>query len=259
MEVELSGETEPDATCPVIEEPEPEENKTPRRAAEVFGFLTERRKSVLERQRSQLQRAYAAPAVPSKDDAPPLPALTVPQASPNPDISDTSIISTLAQIHTATITKLTPVLNPLSRSTDALNLLYNTHIPVPSTSTTPCAPARTHLTGASQTSLVSTASSSQSKIPRGPRPLPHPNTTPHTKPPHAKPAKHTELPTPAPHCHARHPCSAQKPCRANCIGQQTTIINSPPSNPRRPSPSAPSYRISENQHQRQRKHPSRFQ
>ncbi|KIP02294.1 hypothetical protein PHLGIDRAFT_130807 [Phlebiopsis gigantea 11061_1 CR5-6] len=205
MEVELSGETEPDINSPIVEEPEPEENKTPKRAAEVFGFLTERRKSVLERQRSQLQRGSAA--APSKDVIPPLPSLTVPQASPNPDISDTSILTTFAQIHTATVTKLTPVPNPLSRSTDTSNLLSNTHAhPLQERSFSPTNVQTPQLTGESP---FSTASGSSSKIPRGPRPAPHTTATPPTDK-HAEPHRHKN----STHKHARRDATASARPRA---------------------------------------------
>lgn len=202
MEVELSGATEHDVTSPVVEEPEPEAPKTPMRASEVFGFLTERRKSVLERQRSQLDRSYSAPAVPPKDDQTP----RRPKTS-SPDTSDTSISSS-AQIHTATLTKLTPILNPLSRSTDTLNLLYTTQSPLMERPTSPNIPqvnTRRQVTGDSlHTVASSTSSQSSSKIPRGPRPLPSANNTPRaertlkssTKPSHTEPTM--ELPTPAP-------------------------------------------------------------
>jgi hypothetical protein len=201
MEVELSGATELDVTSPLIEDPRSDVAKTPVRAAEVFGFLTERRKSVLERQKSILDRSFTAPEVPSKDE----PVATKPTTS-SPDTSDTSMSSS-AQIHTATLTKLTPVLNPLSRSTDTLNLLYTTQSPLTERPTSPSVPlpnARAHLTGDSLSTVASTTSSQgTSKIPRGPRPLPSAN-TPRASRAHKSSTKHIpadvtmELPTPAP-------------------------------------------------------------
>lgn len=89
-------------------------------------------------------------------------------ASCNPDISDTSFITASAQIHTATVAKLTPVLIPSLPSTSSVSAPKSaksshlpTHIPLPST--------RAQLTSDSQVSLVG-ASASSSKIPRGPRP-----------------------------------------------------------------------------------------
>ncbi|GJE90941.1 hypothetical protein PsYK624_070880 [Phanerochaete sordida] len=161
------------------EESKVEEPPTPKRAAEVFGFLPHRRKSMLERQRSQSSHLQYPPSLPPKDDIPPLPSLPLPKpTTPSPDTSDTSVTS-VAQIHTATVTnlKLTPTLNPLSRSSDILNTLYTTQspvsIPLTERSSSPPVPqvmARSHLTGDSQATVASSSSSS-SRIPRGPRPL----------------------------------------------------------------------------------------
>ncbi|THG98266.1 hypothetical protein EW026_g3890 [Hermanssonia centrifuga] len=174
MEVEISGtsetvELELDTVSFVEATPKTVEPKTPMRASEVFGFLTERRKSILERQKSQ--RALAAPPLPYVSLNPSTDNVTN-TPHPNhssPDTSDTSIMTSSAQIHTATVTKLTPVLNPLTPSTDNLNIMRS-----PSTltcNTSPYLPSpstRVHLTGDSQ----STVATSSSKIPRGPRPLP---------------------------------------------------------------------------------------
>lgn len=222
MEVEVSGTTERELPS-VLEESRFEEPPTPKRAAEVFGFLPHRRKSVLERQRSQSAHSLYAPSVPPKDDIPALPTTPIPQPiTPSPEASDTSVSSS-AQIHTATITnfKLTPIVNPLSRSTDTLNLLYTTQSPVtsplmerPMSPNVPQVKARAHLTGDSQ-STVATGSSSSSKIPRGPRPPPSNASKTHTEPITAPKSSAitdarrlktqqtirdttTELPTPAP-------------------------------------------------------------
>lgn len=219
MEVEVNESTDRDLPS-VVEESRLEEPPTPKRAAEVFGFLPHRRKSVLERQRSQSPHSVHAPSVPPKDDIPPLPPLPMPKLTVAvPDTSDSSMILP-AQIHTATITnlKLIPVLNPLSRSTDTLNLLYTTQSPVSSPlmerSTSPNIPqvkARVHLTGDSQLTGVSGASLS-SKMLRGPRPQPSNASKAHTETfaePKLSDTHHlmhgraicdttTELPTPAP-------------------------------------------------------------
>lgn len=201
MEVELSGATEHDATVPPAEDAEPDVTRTPKRAAEVFGFLTERRKSVLERQRSVLDRAFAAPMPPPKDE--PAPSK---QSTSSPDTSDTSMTS-FAQIHTATLTKFTHVLNPLSRSTDSVNMLRAPQLPLaerPTPSNFPQHTIRSHMTGDSLSTVASaTSSKSTSRIPRGPRATPSDNNSRTTRP-HKSSSKPTraevtmDLPTPAP-------------------------------------------------------------
>ncbi|KAI0704247.1 hypothetical protein BC835DRAFT_1516909 [Cytidiella melzeri] len=185
LEVELSNATENGFDSILHKEPifQDSEPKTPMRAAEVFGFLTERRKSVFECQRSQLDRTLSAPSrIRNHSDArvaqtseipPPVPSKT----NSSPDTSDTSIITSSAQIHTATVTKLTPITNPLLRSSDTLNILYSQHaelaepstVPEPSSST-----ARVNHTGDSHFSAYTTSTFPPSKIPRGPRPQPSP-------------------------------------------------------------------------------------
>ncbi|KAF7793503.1 hypothetical protein EIP86_004615 [Pleurotus ostreatoroseus] len=179
MEVEVSA-TAPDLmieveSAPVVQTTTPKaaEPKTPMRASEVFGFLTERRKTVLERQKSM--RALETTPTPlgvvdmnprpaSTTPLPPIPALNI-----SPDTSDTSITTTSAQIHTATFTKLTPILNPLSASSDSVNILKSAPIKV--VSQIPAPRTRVQHTGDSQSSAA-TASANGSKLPRGPRPLP---------------------------------------------------------------------------------------
>lgn len=186
MEVNLSGATEePELEASIAQQALPEtprraaeEPKTPMRAAEVFGFLTERRKSVLERQKSQLERSRStplmsfAPEVPPKDAMPTVPITYNTKIHSSPDTSETSMHS-FAQIHTATVTKVTQVLNPLSRSTDAINVLYSQHAPpYDDDSAIPEVKPTVQHTGSSTTTF-SSSSTAQSKIPRGPRPLPN--------------------------------------------------------------------------------------
>ncbi|KAI0343283.1 hypothetical protein BDW22DRAFT_1394213 [Trametopsis cervina] len=184
LEVELSNATEAGITSIILHEetiPQESEPKTPMRASEVFGFLTERRKSILQRQRSQVEHTPSLPsltrhssdtrALSKSSVPPPVPSKT----NNNSDTSDTSLTSS-AQIHTATVTKLTPITNPLSRSTDTLNILYSQHTEPQDPSTVPQASsssARVHHTGDSHSSVLTT-SSHPSKIPRGPRPQPSP-------------------------------------------------------------------------------------
>jgi hypothetical protein len=151
---------------------ESEEQRTPKRAAEVFGFLTERRKSILERQRSQVDRTPPVPPL-SKNHSetrvsktPDIPPLVPSKSSRSPDTSDTSIITAPAEIQTAKITKLTPVTNPLSQS-DTKNIIYSQHTGLPESSS-----ARIHHTEGSD---HATMSQPASKMPRGPRPHPHTN------------------------------------------------------------------------------------
>lgn len=108
------------------------EPSTPQRpAAEVFQFIAERRKSLRERERMQEpERLYPYPVsrfsscssectphhTPDRLSA--APTIQTLNSSPG-GLSDTSH----AQIQTATLTRLTPIENPLSRSTDTLNLL----------------------------------------------------------------------------------------------------------------------------------------
>lgn len=171
MEVELSNATETNVGSVSPRTPatqKPEKQKTPMRATEVFGFLTERRKTILERQRSQSERIISRTnsenlSTRQHDVPPPVP--------PKPDAfdsSDTSMLSP-AQIHTATVTKLTPIANPLSRSTDTPTLLYSQY--TGPTSSARCESALSvHSIAESHSSSAATLP--PSKIPRGPRPLP---------------------------------------------------------------------------------------
>ncbi|TCD69511.1 hypothetical protein EIP91_007441 [Steccherinum ochraceum] len=175
LEVELSGSTSVDSEHHTILDRVPPseqdmDSKTPQRASEVFGFLTERRKSILERNR----------AIAEARDLPPLPALSVPglplpasralststSAMSTPPLTMTSTANSLnsspttssdtssAQIHHATVAKLTP----MSRSTDNLNILYT-----PSPITVNVLPSA---------SPAPSNAAQPSKIPRGPRPAP---------------------------------------------------------------------------------------
>ena len=184
LEVELSGTTSLDYTehhtaildgAPPTAEQEMD-TKTPQRASEVFGFLTERRKSILERKQ----------AISDAQALPPLPGLAVPGLAPpsrtlssasssvmsTPALTATTTTATnslnssptassdtsSAQIHHATLTKVTP----MSRSTDNLNILY-----------TPSALPRALSPQPTANSILSHSTAGQpSKIPRGPRPAP---------------------------------------------------------------------------------------
>ncbi|KAK7686266.1 hypothetical protein QCA50_010486 [Cerrena zonata] len=151
MEVELSGSTSinVDATCETSAVTEaklgqiPEfyiaaNPETPQRpATEIFGFLTERRKSI--RQQKEQQRERELPAVPTPSISDSSSQLKTPMSTSNlfstPHTNNSSPATTNSdtssgQIHTATITKLTPVMNPLSRSTDTLNILQS-YTPTP--------------------------------------------------------------------------------------------------------------------------------
>lgn len=175
MEVEVSA-TAPDLTVEAETisaaqntTPKAVEPKTPMRASEVFGFLTERRKTVLERQKSL--RAFETTPLATVDPNPrPTAATAAAILNISPDTSDTSITTTSAQIHTATFTKLTPIINPLSPSSDSTSIL-SSPTPVQAVSHIPAPRTREQLTGESHSSGTTT-SSNGSKIPRGPRPLP---------------------------------------------------------------------------------------
>lgn len=225
MEVEASETTDRELPS-VIEESRLEDPSSPKRAAEVFGFLPHRRKSVLERQRSQSAHSQYALSLPPKDDIPPLPPLPKPTAS-NPNTSDTSM-SSLAQIHTATITnlKLTPVFNPLSHSTDTLNLLCTTQPPVSSPPmerpASPNIPQVQALPQLASDAQMTASTSNSSKMLRGPRP--QSNNTSKTrgesptdfrvKPEHTIRDAATELPTPdpTPAYRSRVPKPSYDPC-----------------------------------------------
>ena len=188
-----------------------EKQKTPLRAAEVFGFLTERRKSILERQRSQSQADRPISAATSSSSSSSnhgrkrsetasnvhvrkpsdsiLPKRSIGAASlkVNPDISDACSIRTTAtnvQIQEARITKMTPVVNPLSSfSTDAVNVIHPQYLSSsaalqlrPSMSST--SGIRTHRPSASD----SAPGPSNSKIPRGPRAAPSRSTVSYERP-----------------------------------------------------------------------------
>lgn len=147
--------------------------KTPQRASEVFAFLTERRKSILERNRGQVQTEAPLPALALPGLVPPAPSLsTYSSATSTPALTTSTTTNSLnssptassetssAQIQHATLTKLTP----MSRSTDTLNILYT-----PSTDKgLPAIPAQTPTAG------------QLSKIPRGPRPAPIAGSSKHT-------------------------------------------------------------------------------
>lgn len=116
----------------VPSQPTQTDPSTPKTASEVFGFIPERRKSLRERARgstpiptllvsrmSTCSTSSEDRVIPSTPDRLSVALTTYSNSSPG-NVSDTSY----AQIHTATITKLTPVLNPLAtRSTDTLNIL----------------------------------------------------------------------------------------------------------------------------------------
>lgn len=235
MEVELSGSTSinVDATCETSAVAEaklaqiPEfhiaaDPETPQRpATEIFGFLTERKKSL--RQQKEQQRERELPPVPTPTISDSSSQLKTPMSTSNlfsttPHTNNSSPATTNSdtssgQIHTATFTKLTPVMNPLSRSTDTLNLLQP-YSPTPGYPHYPLAtpssehrvrfddettgdrrPLSNHTTGSSiprhptgstirsqptgstiQSQATSSSSSSRSsRIPKGPRPAPNPS------------------------------------------------------------------------------------
>ena len=172
LEVELSGTTSIDSDHHTFNDAAASKHdldtKTPQRASEVFGFLTERRKSVLERNRSTAGAHNLTPlsALPVPG-IPPSRNLSVPSSARSTSALTTTPITatnsfnsspsgssdtSFAQIHHATLTKLTP----MSRSPDNLNILFT-----PSPSSTIFTPSSAH-TNAAQ----------PSKIPRGPRPAP---------------------------------------------------------------------------------------
>ena len=206
MEVELSGSTSigADPACEtsvtteaklshipqlhVISEPE-----TPQRpATDIFGFLTERKKSI----RQQRERDSLAPF-----PTPTISDMSSHLRTPNSNLSattsymnDSSPATTIsdpspAQIRTATITKLTPVMNPLSRSTNSVNLLQS-YTPTSGYPKYPLSsiPHDTNTerqatlnlptgSGIPRRSTGSSSSSRLSKIPKGPRPTPNPHET----------------------------------------------------------------------------------
>lgn len=168
MEVELSNTTDAHVNTAIPVKSVPQQSvqpKTPRRAAEVFGFVTERRKSILERQRSQSDRLSAITRSSSETTAT-RPSIIPPQVpSKTSDNSDTSITLS-AHIQTATVTKLTPISNPLRRSFDTPVLYSQFTGPSAMTEST-----RALHMGDSGDSQASSALP-HSKIPRGPRPLP---------------------------------------------------------------------------------------
>ncbi|THH32515.1 hypothetical protein EUX98_g1657 [Antrodiella citrinella] len=179
LEVELSGTTSIDFDHHSVlnevtsSEYQDMDSKTPQRASEVFGFLTDRRKSILERKRAQAEVLAPLPALALPGLEPPTRSLsTYSSATSTPALTTSTTTNSLnssptassetssAQIHHATLTKLTP----MSRSTDTLNILYT-----PSAGKgLPAIPA-------------STPTAAQlSKIPRGPRPAPVATSSKHT-------------------------------------------------------------------------------
>ncbi|CAL1714599.1 unnamed protein product [Somion occarium] len=209
MEVELSGSTSIDTSetsalkepkLPQIPEVRVAVPSTPHRpATEIFGFLTERKKSILEKNRQKEQqhdRDLPALPTPSVSDSSshlktPMSTSNFFSATPttNSSPATTNSDTSSGQIHTATITKLTPVMNPLSRSTDTLNLLQS-YTPSNTTNVYPRYPlsatptehrvrfddevdvARRDIPNQPTGSSSSSGASQPSRIPRGPRPVP---------------------------------------------------------------------------------------
>ncbi|KAH9919949.1 hypothetical protein B0H21DRAFT_886642 [Amylocystis lapponica] len=154
------------------------EPKTPQRAAEIFGFLTERRKSLHERSSSVPPLSTTSLALTSDPETSSpthtLTASTTATSSPT-SFDDAQSRVSHAQIRTATLTKLSTapaILNPFSAS---MPFLPNTYGP----------PSHSHIPDRllvddrrSHKASTSTARSEEdnmitipaSKIPRGPRP-----------------------------------------------------------------------------------------
>ncbi|OCH96248.1 hypothetical protein OBBRIDRAFT_787323 [Obba rivulosa] len=133
LEVELSGGTDPNPSFANASSDAlslPLEPKTPQRASEVFGFLTERRKSL----RLQTPRAPAISTSASTGSSTSGPSSRNTSGPPTPDTAASTPTSfgqhsecSQAQVQVATITKLataSAVLSPFSTSTPSLHSTY---------------------------------------------------------------------------------------------------------------------------------------
>ncbi|EMD39147.1 hypothetical protein CERSUDRAFT_72350 [Gelatoporia subvermispora B] len=185
LEVELSGDADPEPSFANISSDAlslPLEPKTPQRASEVFGFLTERRKSL----RLQTPRAPGMSTSSSTSSNTSGPSSRETSGPPTPETALSTPTSfgqhsecSQAQVQLATLTKLTTasaVLNPFSASSLSISPTYEPK------SQEDALPKRssTRLTKGLPDSHVTTNTNAfserndtipQGRMPRGPRPL----------------------------------------------------------------------------------------
>ncbi|KAI0923737.1 hypothetical protein AcV5_009206 [Taiwanofungus camphoratus] len=185
LEVEVSGTTETEASAIVSIADVPHvalDLKTPQRAAEVFGFLVERRKPMREHSLPALPLSTGTLAKLNSESnsssshlSPPTPDTAT--SSPT-SFEDSQSHVSHAQIRTATLTKLSTapaVLNPFSSSTasshydsEAARHCENPTANLHSTDASPEGPKVRQATTISTPSDVTNIPAS--RIPRGPRP-----------------------------------------------------------------------------------------